>query len=393
MTHKRLFLYFILILINVVGMCREQFSVHAYQTHPALRLWVLATDDNYQNARMVAFDMADQQITQEIKLPPDLAVISSTWSPDGNYIGAVVGKILTAPATTYGEKVCVFSNSGEQVLCHEDPILTVAGHLPFVAPAPVVWTADSQQLVFVASTEVEQMQQDARIVFLDVKQKTVTQSVEVDFPGIIHAWEWMGPSIQAGVIAKDSDPDTYQLHSVKLKPDLNVDLLATYITPIEYIYFVGNDYIAIRKRLENPDGHSVDVMHIEDGRLVPFQSVELVEYEDTPIPANSLTLSNNGDLLAFTSWFEAVTNEGAQIHLLATNFETGKTSLIGGSPLLMEQLTWSPDDTYIAAKVCAGAPVVNTQCRIEVFSLDGTAISVDTGLPENRDPMWVSIES
>jgi hypothetical protein len=392
MIHKRLFLYSILILVHVAGLGGEQSSAQASQSRPGLRLWMLATDDNYQNARMVAFDVTERRISEEIEFPPDLTIISATWSPDGNYIGAVVGRILATPATTYGEKVCVFSDLGEEILCHEEPVLEIGGQLPFVVPAPIVWTADSQQLVFVTGAAFSQSEHNVRIVFLDVEQKAVSQSVEVIFPGIVHAWEWLGSSIQAGVIVKGSEPDPYQLYTVTLQAELSVEPLATYVTPAEYVYFVGNGHIAIRKRLENPDGHSVDVMRIEDGLLVPFQSLELVEYEETPLAVDRLMLSNNGELLAFTSWFETVSHEGSLIHLFVTDFKSGKTSLIGKIMYRIGQITWSPDDSLIATQICEG-PGVYTQCHITVFSLDGAAITVDTGFPENRDPMWVALES
>jgi hypothetical protein len=87
------------------------------------------------------------------------------------------------PVLLYGNKVCVFSNAGELILCHEEPILPLvapfAPHLPFVVPAPVAWTADNQQLVFLASAVDDQLQQSAHVIFLDVEQRTVT---ETDIP-------------------------------------------------------------------------------------------------------------------------------------------------------------------------------------------------------------------
>jgi hypothetical protein len=393
MIHKRSFLYVILILIHAAGMGGEHFSAHAHQARDALRLWILSTDGNYQNARMVAFDLENQQIVEEIKLPPGLTVISATWSPDENYIAAIVGGMLSSPAILYGEKVCVFSGSGELVLCHEEPLLLVGGRLPMVVPTPIVWSADNQQLVFVTSADAKRSQQYAHIVILDVKHRTVIQNVEIGFPGIIHSWEWLGSSLQAIAIVEDLEPDTYQLCLVEFQPELSIELLTTYTTPSTGASLVGTDNVAFVSLVGDYEGHSVDVMSIEDSLLVLSMSLELVEYQGAPVPVGGLALSNNGDLLAFTSWVYLTANEPSQTHLFVIDFETEGISLIGGSPLLMEQLTWSPDDTHIAAKVCAGAPVVNTQCRIEVFSLDGTAISVDTGLPENRDPMWVSIES
>jgi hypothetical protein len=158
---------------------------------------------------------------------------------------------------------------------------------------------------------------------------------------------------QAAIIGSTKKMTLQRLYSVELQPDVRIRLLETYTYSSTVVFLLGNGYIGLRERLTDPDRHSVDVARIEQGHLVPFQSLELVEYEETPIPASRLTLSNNGDLLAFTSWFQTGP-EGSQIHLLVTDFEAGKTSLIVKVVSLIGQVTWSPDDTLIAAQICDG---------------------------------------
>jgi hypothetical protein len=375
-----------------VAMSGEPLPTQASQVESAFRLWFLATDDKYQNARMVAFDMADQRIAEEIRLPPDLTIISATWSPVGDYIAAVIGEGF--PPVLYGEGICVFSRSGEQVLCHEEAILALVG--PFepnysFIPAPVGWTADGQQLVFVASAVADQLQKSANVVFLDVEQRTVIQRVEIEFRGdAINYWQWFGDPIQAVIIGYDTENDTQQLYSVELQHDVRIELLETYTSPNTVVFLLGNGYIVLREHLTDPDRHSVDVMRIEDGHLVPFQSLGIVEYQTTPVPVNGPALSNNGHLFAFTSWSHDPGREFGHFVLFVANLERGDVFRVGAADFTIDQITWSPDDTFIAAKNCSG---LNSRCQIEVFSLDGDTIRIDTGLSENRDPMWSTLES
>ena len=82
-------IFFLFCIFNIWG---EHFSPYVAFTQNQSVLWSLATDEEYQNATLIAFDVGTQSVVEEITLPSELAVGMAYWSADQKHIAAVVGE-------------------------------------------------------------------------------------------------------------------------------------------------------------------------------------------------------------------------------------------------------------------------------------------------------------
>lgn len=164
------------------------------QTEPVPSLWHLSSDEHMQHARLVQIDVVEQRIVQEIALPPDWYIASAIWSPNMQYISAVIqqGEGFWE-ADKQPTKLCLFSNTGELLRCKVLYILVLTGGAYGTKLSPIAWSSDSQN-IYVAISHYNGYFDEKRhvsIYTLDTPQLTVNDTVEVDLEWTaIHRWNW-----------------------------------------------------------------------------------------------------------------------------------------------------------------------------------------------------------
>lgn len=383
MLSKQVLLKAIAVCLLLLGIWENIFP-HVSATQSQFRLWFLTTDETHTNARLVAFDVAEKQIADEVVLPPGLTVASVSWSPDRTMIAAVVGE-WENNVEFYGKGVCVFSAVGETVWCRDFPILNISSG--GFAPAPITWLQDSQQLYIVTvmqpSTSLEPA---AQVLVIDVKQEQVASLYDISFADtVIDAWLWSPYADFAAIRGWNRIQQVYELYVAMLSSRHEYSLVASNVSFALATSQLGVLYGTF---VDHSDDVLVEIATLDENGVQVVQSLGELKFNNESLSPAALSISSNGNSVALVSTY----GQAYQTAVFVLNLETNELLQIVEVDFTVDQLTWSPDNSLIAARVCEG-PGFNNRCHIDVFSLDGTTTSIDTGFPENRDPMWVSIES
>lgn len=376
MIYHKLIVKLISVCLCILSVFGAQFSTSAnYTKQPSLVLWILATDENSMNSKLVAFEITKQQIVDEVVLPSDYLVMSARWSPNMEYIAAIIGEKIDA--STYGKAICIFAATGETKWCQEFSILSVGGF----KPASIDWSSDSQFLAIVTSIGSNRsLQRAARVTIINLERSPADLSVTVNFEDIvIDEWMWLQDGI-AAIRGWNRARQSSQLYAVKLTPQPEYFLVASDVGPA---LATSHNTILYGKLADLPDEAPLEMATIDDGGHLFIQPLGQPQFDNTLLSAAELAFSREEKLVALVAT-EATTFQKA---LYVLDVDANAVSKIKAIDFVMDQLMWSPDSAYIAARVCSG-PGLNNQCRVEIFTMEGEQIRVDTGYPENRDPMW-----
>ncbi len=361
-------------------------------------LWQLASDRDGTHAKMIRLDVSQQRVVQEIPFPPDLIVGSAQWSPDLKSLAAIIG--LKPPYSSDDLQVCIFSPTGELEWCAKTQILA----FPYSdRPAPTLWSANSEHLFVVSPGETNT---SARVQGLDVKHRKADISIDIDIPAAedsyINEWHWLPEGQGAGIGIYDANKGIFETYAVWFSPKVEYSAL----TPAESWSLAWSDNstrIAFATKIGTGTlpGEIKSAIRIADfnGRVLSsVHSVPVPQYEGNSLDISDISWSHSGDYLAFSALPTYKVTGSVHRFVFVQKANTGQltklyqvppeTETREGFDYRINQLTWSPDDGYLAARLCIG--VLSNGCsKIIILSTTGQVIEIDSGTADNRDPMWL----
>ena len=100
-----------------------------------------------------------------------------------------------------------------------------------------------------------------------------------------------------------------------------------------------------------------------------------------------MSWSEDGNLIAFDAIY-GYNEESARntFGIFIVDPATEQIHLLGTNDFIVDQLIWSPDNQFLAARMCNRANALD--CEIRAYSIDGDFTAVSSGFAENRNPMW-----
>ena len=267
MIRQRMIIFTTLFLICVIGAWSKQYSPEAALAQNGPILWSLATDEEYQNASMIAFDVNAQSVVEEVVLPSELAVGVAYWSPDRSSIAAIVGEKRNA-LEFYGEQVCVFSSLGVELWCADYPSYVMIHNPGRSVVPPISWSPDSSQLYTVTrTTEANQLRQD-ELLYVDVidvvdgslKQRTPMGLGDIRIDDWIWSdnltyavlFAWNRETHETGLVVLPLNHTANQVNARDLLKVSNVGIgIATFDSKIAYVHVLDDGYeLAIAEHTE-----------------------------------------------------------------------------------------------------------------------------------------------
>lgn len=344
------------------------------------RISILASDEDYTHASIILFDLSQEKIVDKISLSAELAVASGYWSPDSHYIAAVVGR-RTNNLEFSGESICLFSKVGELLWCKEFQLFHISAPVGGLWPAPLAWTSDSQHLSIITSRQFNDAS-TPEINIIDIDQGIITSRIEITSSvESIELWKWSPNADFAAFIGWNRERQVHELYIVVFIPQFESYLLAP---DVGIALDVNQSNIIYVGRGQQPYEAPIEIASLNNNRFSPSLFLEEPRL-DSRLVAKELDLSTDTNFIALVSPIpDNSTNESEGLFVL--NIETNEIHSPESKFHFIDQLNWSPDTTYIAARVCEGYGP--TLCRVQIYSQVGDLISVDTGYIENRDPTW-----
>jgi hypothetical protein len=367
-----------------------------------LSLWQLASDIDGRDARMVRFGVSQQSVLQEVPFPSSLIVGSARWSPDMEHLAAIIG--LKPPYFSDDQRVCTFTQTGQLEWC--EPIRALA--LYNSLPAPILWSTNSERLWVAGYAETSDYAK-ARVVSLDVAHKRIDASVDIDLQlpedSYINEWNWLPEGQGAAIGIYNFSKGIFETYIVWFSPKVKYFALASAETwasewaddskSLAYVTDVGT-YSPTEGRKT-----TIRIAKLNDGQLSSTVNLPVPQYENRTIDIGSVSISHRGDYLAISALptYDAL----GSVHRLVfiQNVRTGQLTRLYQVPpqdktregwdYRIDQLTWSPDDAYIAARLRQG-DISNGCSRMIILNVKGGSQEIQSGSADNRDPMWIPIE-
>jgi hypothetical protein len=343
-------------------------------------LWLLASERNYQNAKLVRFDAETQQITGELRFEPELTVIAFAWSPNMQYIAATLGgKRPTGErcGDFFADEICLFDADLKPLSCHEFAIANVLHPPDTPLPARISWSADSTTLYIPVDTTVlsnTTMTAAIDVVQLDIATMQTELLGHIEFDGrYIYNWLWFN---QNEAILVNTEGNDYGMLSTWM---IDMESMTKKLIEID-----STVYIALNQnRLLHRANEAIHIVTIKrDGTI---QSSEPIAPENIEL-AGSFGLSMDGQWIAGTGIHNDCNNISECVFVFILDTNHNHVTLLNETYMHVDQITWAADNRYVALRHCE--VMLFEQCHVSIFAQDGSQIPLNIAAEEVRDAAW-----